>query len=53
MVLNHTEQLIVWEKIYTQLHFKPSCSCRIHSFEVNAPFEIEDVFDAIVEILGK
>lgn len=45
LVLNHTKLYgIVWEKIYTQLHFKPSCSCRIHSFEVTAPFEIEDVF---------
>lgn len=45
MILDHTELYdIVWDNVYTQLHFKPDCFFRSHSFYTHVPFEIQDVF---------
>lgn len=45
MVLDNTGLYdIVWEKVYTQLHFKPNALLRAHSFDANVPFQINDIF---------
>lgn len=45
MVLDNTEQYkFVWEKVYTQLHFKPNALVRTHSFDANVPFQGQEIF---------
>lgn len=42
MVIDNTvEYDEIWDKVYKQLHFKPSCGYRGHSLTVELPFEIE------------
>lgn len=32
----------VWNRVYTQLNFKPDCQYRAHTFDSNGPFVIRD-----------
>ena len=41
MLIDDTKEYdLVWDKVYERLKFKPSCSYRGHSMNVDLPFEI-------------
>lgn len=45
MVLDDTKLYdMVWDRVFTQLHFNPDSCLRTHSFHTNIPFEIDDKF---------
>lgn len=40
MLLNNRQYNYVWDRVYNELKFCPSCQYRGHSFNVRLPFEI-------------
>ncbi len=44
MILSNKEYKEVWDRVYAELKFKPSCDCREHIFTGNLPFEIDKFY---------
>lgn len=44
MLLDDTQEDLIWDKVYSKLKFQPSCADVNHSMTSNVPFEIDGNF---------